>query len=84
RAIAMRHELVALRRGDFRMLSAERGTGLIVYWRSCESGTVTVAINGGAEDACLSSNLGQVYWESGLRENQLASSGFAVFSSCKS
>ena len=53
KAIAMRHELTALRRGDFRMVSAEAGSGLFVYTRKLEDEVITVCINHGKSSAEL-------------------------------
>lgn len=79
KAIAMRHELEPLRRGDFRMLSAEPDSGLIVFSRRRESQRVTVCINRGAESADLSTVRGSLYWAEGLGENRLLGQGFAIF-----
>ncbi len=79
RAIAMRRALSPLRRGNFRMISAEPGTGLIVYERSDDSGKVTVAINSGQGSARLPVPIGEPYWQQGLSGGTLAGGGFAVF-----
>ena len=83
KAIAMRHELAALRRGDFRMVSAEQGSGLVVFARSVGNQTVTVCINRGQSPAALPAVAGRVYWADGLCKNTLSGNGFAVFSSCR-
>lgn len=49
-AIAMRKKLEPLRCGDFRVVSAERGSGLIIYAREYCNQRVTICINrGGAK-----------------------------------
>jgi len=82
KAIAMRHELEVLRRGTFRMVSAEAGSGLIVFNRKLGNHEVTVCINQGRESADLPEISGSVYWAGGLNGKTLKASGFAVFSSC--
>ena len=81
KAIAMRHELASLRRGDFRMISAEAESGLIVFARKLGGQTVTVCINRAPLPAALPAVAGRVYWAEGIHGNDLSGSGFAVFSS---
>ena len=83
KAIAMRHELAPLRRGDFRMVSAEQGSGLIVFTRKLGNQRVTVCINHGKGSADLPNIAGSIYWADGLYGKTLNASGFAVFSSCE-
>ena len=83
KAIAMRHELAPLRRGDFRIVSAEQGSGLIVFIRKLGNQTVTVCINHGKGSVDLPEIAGSLYWSDGLNGKTLAASGFAVFSSCE-
>lgn len=83
KAIAMRHELAPLRRGDFRMVSAEAGSGLIVFTRKWDNQLVTVCINHGKGSVDLPEIAGSLYWSDGLNGKTLAASGFAVFSSCE-
>lgn len=78
RAIAMRRELLPLRRGDFRIVSAERGSGLLVFSRTAEGQIVTVCINAGKEAAALPRIDGGRYWEDSAEENRLAPGGFLV------
>ena len=80
KAIAMRRELIALRRGIFRMVSAEKDSALLVFSRCYGKETVTVAINCGTVSAAIQQP-GNVYWAEGLNGDMLESSGFAVFSS---
>lgn len=79
KAIAMRHDLAALRRGNFRMVSAQRGSGLIVYTRKLDDQQVTVCINCGKRNAQIPKLGGQPYWADGLEEGQLLKQGFAIF-----
>lgn len=81
KSITMRHELDALRRGDFRMVSAEAGSKQIIYTRKLGSQMITVCINPGKKTARLPEIKGALYWADGLKENLLDAGGFAVFSS---
>lgn len=83
KAIAMRQKFAALRRGNFRIVSAETGSGLLVYTRKLEDEVITVCINHGKECAELPKIKGSLYWSDGLNERTLEASGFAVFSSCE-
>lgn len=84
KAIAMRHAFAALRRGTFRMISAEVGSGLLVYARELGDERVTVCINRGKCPADLPEIKGTLYWANDLRDRTLERGGFAVFSSCGS
>lgn len=78
KAVALRHEHLALRRGDFKMLSAERGSRLLLFSRTHGKETVTVAINPG-EGCPLPQNIqGRLLWAQGLNGNIL-SHGFALW-----
>ena len=79
KAIAMRRKLEPLRRGDFRVLSAERGSGLLVFRRVLGSSAVTVCINAGRVSAKLPDIDGRLFWSDGLRGSCLSADGFAVF-----
>ena len=79
KAIAMRRELEPLRRGDFRMLSAEQGSGVIVFCRELGSSAVTVCINAGRSSAELPATGGCLYWSDGLHGRYLSTDSFAVF-----
>ncbi len=78
-AIALRHRLVALRRGDFRMISAERGSDLIVFRRCAHRQNVTVCINRGNRTVTLPEIYGTPHWAQGLGEKTLDAQGFAIF-----
>ncbi len=79
KAIAMRHELKALRRGNFRMLQAGEGSQLLAFVRKFDGQTVTVCINAGEHPEKLPEVCGSFYWAENLKENMLGSFGFAVF-----
>lgn len=79
KAIVMRHELVALRRGGFRMIAAEHGSGLIIYTRLYESQTVTVCINNADAAVDLPEISGSLWWSDTFDGNKLAGNSFAVF-----
>lgn len=79
KAIAMRHELAPLRRGDFRIISAEQGSGLLIFSRKLEGRQITVCINNGNECADIGKIQGTLYWADGLIDNQLLNHGFAIF-----
>lgn len=78
RAIAMRHELAPLRRGDFKVLSAQYGSKLLVFTRGFHGQIVTVALNCAPEAAELPALSGTAYWVEGLESRELAGFGFAV------
>ncbi|MBP3521426.1 MAG: DUF3459 domain-containing protein, partial [Oscillospiraceae bacterium] len=77
-AIAMRHELLPLRRGDFHILSARPGSRLLMFQRRWGTETVTVALNCSTEAAPVPPMPGKVYWSEGLEGETLAGFGFAV------
>ncbi len=79
KAIAMRRELAPLRRGDFRMISAEYGSGLIVYERNLGDQAVTVCIHCGKGGVTLPEITGTLFWADGLEDGRLAGQSFAVF-----
>ncbi len=78
RVIAMRHDLAPLRRGDFRVLSAQPDSKLLVFQRRYGAEVVTVALNCAPDVAQLPACPGRVYWAEGLENNALISFGFAV------
>ncbi len=79
RAIALRREYIALRRGNFRILQAERGGALLALARTYQGQTVTVCLNAGARPAALPPCAGASVWSEGLEAGTLAGFGFAVF-----
>ena len=83
KAIAMRKELAPLRRGNFRMLSAEPGSRLLVFERNLNGEKVTVCIHCGKEPTRLPVIAGTLYWAEGAQDGTLAEQSFAIFSSRK-
>ena len=81
KAIAMRHELPALREGDFQMLSADEGSRVLRFRRSTPMCSVTVSVNAGTTDAAIPAQEGKPYWAEGFRDGILAPGGFLVTSS---
>lgn len=79
RAIAMRHALPALRRGDFQTISAAQGSKLLIYARNLEDQRATICINGGARAIRLPKMDGVPYWTNGLEGERLLGYGFAIF-----
>ena len=79
RAIALRHERAELRRGNFRVVSAERGSGLFAFERRFGCGSVTVCLNASEERARMPEIGGAPLWAEGLEGGVLGSFGFAVF-----
>lgn len=78
RAITMRHELVSLRRGDFRVSHADCGSGLLAFVRRFGGETVAVYLNCSPESAELTLPHGAEYWTEGLENGQLSGFGFAI------
>ena len=83
KAITMRRELEPLRRGGFRILSAEHGSDLLAFSRRLENRCVTVCIHRGRGETFLPEVEGTLYWSEGLNGSRFSGSGFAVFSSCE-
>ena len=79
RAIALRHERAELRRGNFRVVSAERGSGLFAFERRFGCGSVTVCLNASEERARMPEIGGAPLWAEGLEGGVLGPFGFAVF-----
>lgn len=77
-AIAMRHELLPLRRGDFHILDPQPGSRLLVFQRRWGTEAVTVALNCSPEAAPVPPVPGKVYWSEGLVGETLVGFGFAV------
>ncbi len=79
KTIAMRHDLVALRRGDFRMVEAQEDSSLLVFRRRTAGQSSTVCINAGADPVHLPPIPGCFYWGDSLCGDQLDGFGFSVF-----
>ena len=79
RAIALRRERTPLRRGNFRVISAEPGSGLLIYSREWKGEKVTVCLNAGESPKNLPEGLGLLNWGEGLADRRLAGFGFGIF-----
>lgn len=78
RAIALRHERSELRHGDFRVISARPGSGLLAFERRCGGKAVAVCLNAAGTPA-QAPVCGETLWADGLDGSVLAPWGFAVF-----
>lgn len=80
KAIRLRREEEALRRGSFWTVSARQGSGLYVYAREWKRQRILVALNREERPARLSESwlVGEVLWERGLQGCLLQPNGFAV------
>lgn len=78
-AIAMRRTFLPLRRGDFRMVSAEPGSRFLAFSRSFQGQTVTVCLNPGEVSVRLQAMGKTLYWSEKWSDHMLAPYGFAVF-----
>ena len=78
RAIALRHERSELRHGDFRVISARPGSGLLAFERRCGGKAVAVCLNAAGTPA-QAPVCGETLWADGLDGGVLAPWGFAVF-----
>lgn len=78
RAIAMRRELMPLRRGNFRTEQANADSALLIYTRTWEGQTVRICINAGNAEEILQ-DFGTAYWSEGYENGRLNGYGFAVF-----
>lgn len=81
--IALRSELVPLRRGTFRMLRAEKNAKVLVFQRTLDGHSVTVYINNDQVPFPMPEEISQVYLSEGLSDGFLKAKGFAIVSSCK-
>ena len=78
RAIALRHDRSELRHGDFRVISARPGSGLLAFERRCGGKAVAVCLNAAGTPA-QAPVCGETLWADGLDGGVLAPWGFAVF-----
>ena len=78
RAIRLRRELPAMRRGNFRVVSARANSGLLVFSRQFENQTVTVAMNTGPRAERLPLAGESMYWAEGLEVETLSPRGFVI------
>ncbi len=80
KAIRLRREETALRRGNFRTVSAAQGSGLYVYAREWNNQRILTALNRGEGPARLEETWleGSLLWERGRKGCLLQPGGFAV------
>lgn len=80
RAIALRKEHEALRRGEFRTLHAGKGNGLYVFERYTEKERIIIGLNAGEVEADWNNIEGNsdILWQSGFNGNKLFGYGYAV------
>ena len=77
RAIALRRGLAALQRGEFRLLCAQRGSGLFAFARECAGERVKVYIN--CSDSAADCDVeGGTLFSEGLGGGKIGPYGFAV------
>ncbi|MBQ4566333.1 MAG: alpha-glycosidase [Oscillospiraceae bacterium] len=82
RAISLRRELLPLRSGNFRILSAEQGSRFLAFAREYQNQRVTVYINNDSMPHEIQ-EAGTCLLSQNLRGKQLIGGGFAVYSSCR-
>ena len=78
RAIALRHEQPALRRGTFRTVFAQKGGGVYHYIRETEGGAVGVMMNR-SEEAVAACAPGEILWQENAGRGILGAYGFIVY-----
>ena len=61
------------------MLSAQPGSGLLIFSRTAENQRVTVCLNRGPTQTALPTECGSPYWAEHLTEHHLSPHGFAIF-----
>ncbi len=74
KAIALRRSHEALRRGDFRILSAQKGSRLFVYSRD----HITIAINAGDTPLPYTNPISDSLFQEGFADGILSKKGFIV------
>ena len=84
KAITLRKKVAVLRRGEYRTLLAELGSRVYGYERYLEEDgvveSVRIFLNMEESSAQLPEELlrGEILWQEGLKEGQLAAKGFAL------
>jgi glycosidase len=80
KAIALRTEYEALRRGDYRTICADKGKGLYVFERYSDSEQILVGLNAGPDEVDLGFPLSsrKILWHSGLNGSKLSAYGFII------
>jgi cyclomaltodextrinase / maltogenic alpha-amylase / neopullulanase len=80
KAIALRKEQKALRRGDYRTIDAQKGSSLYVFERFTDEECLFIALNAGPEEAALSTPFKtmEILLQFGLNETGLAGYGYVI------
>lgn len=79
RAVSLRLERIELRRGGFRIIQAERGSGLFAYERRYGGRAVYLYLNACGVPARVPEAPGELLWSDGLENGVLSGWGFAVY-----
>lgn len=79
RAIALRKSSRAFSEGEFRTLSAEKGSRLYGFARSLPEEGFRIYLNAGEQTVSLPGNLGEPVWSEGFGDGTLCGYGFAIF-----
>ena len=79
-AIYLRKKLKALRRGEYRTLSAEKESSLYLYERFLDEEHIFIALNAGKNKAQLKITMEDkiIIWQSGLEESTLSGYGYLI------
>lgn len=80
RAIRLRREQEALRKGDFRTVKADKGERLYIYARELPSDKIVIAVNGDRHAYRLPELFAdaRMIWQEGLFGRELKPMGFAI------
>lgn len=80
RAIRLRREQEALRKGDFRTVKADKGERLYIYARELSSDKIVIAVNGDRHAYRLPELFAdaRMIWQEGLFGRELKPMGFAI------
>ena len=83
--IRLRNENTELRKGDFRTVMAQAGSGAYCYRRSLGSSSICVLLNNQSLGAEIPATLldSAVLWQEGLMGRTIAPMGFAVLKQVK-
>lgn len=81
RAIELRREQKALRRGDYRTLDAQKESRLYLYQRFTDNECLYIGLNAGPEEVALSPEpeQSQILWQSGYTGRTLTGYGFIIW-----
>lgn len=79
KAISVRKSNPALKKGDFKVVSAEPGSQLLVISRTLNDQKITVCLNAGEKSVKIDAPKGNIIWQNGLNENILDGFGFCIY-----